>query len=139
MLKKTIIVSTFLALLSGCQTMPQQKIDAQTLMGSWKIVSILGDKTAPYSPAEITFSADGKLSGNNSCNNFFGSYHLQGDKLTLNLGGSTMKACVDALMSQEQLVSQAMPQVDTVKLTGDQLQLNKQNGKTLFTLERVQP
>ena len=94
----------------------------------------MGQKTPNYSPAELIFAKDGKLSGNNSCNNFFGSYTQTGNHLKINLGGNTMKACVDELMAQEQLVSEVMPKIDSIKSDNNELLLQSASGKTLLTL-----
>lgn len=137
MIKKTLLVGTMLAALAGCQSAPQSPSAPLQLVGNWKIESVMGQPTVDYSPAELNFAADGKLSGNNSCNNFFGQYSLQGDKLTLNPGGTTMKACVDALMAQEQMVNQAMPMVQTAQMNQGILELKGENGKVLLTLTKL--
>lgn len=135
MIKKAIIAGALVALVSGCQTM--KKEEPVNLNGSWKIVSIMGEKTADFSPAELTFAKDGKLNGNNSCNNFFATYTQNGNQLTINLGGSTMKACVDTLMAQEQLVTEALPNVAQIKLENSKLELQNAKGKTLLSLKSV--
>lgn len=83
---------------SACQTQPQI-VTQQQLLGTWN-VDVVVDIPAIYnSPANIVFSRDGQLSGNNSCNQFFGHYVQQGSQLQMATQGATMKACIDALMA----------------------------------------
>ena len=113
---------------------PQTQLN---LIGSWKIEYIMGQPTVDYNPAQINFDADGRLTGNNSCNNFFGTYTQQGNKLTLNPGGNTMKACVEALMAQEQLVTQAMPMVKTTAMKAGRLELSGDQGQVMLILTKL--
>ncbi|MCL2913582.1 META domain-containing protein [Shewanella corallii] len=134
--KKIIIAGLMAVGLAGCQSTSEQS-KAVDLVGNWKLEYIMGQPTVDYSPAQINFDKDGKLSGNNSCNNFFGTYVQQGDTLTLDPAGSTMKACVDALMAQEQLVNQAMPLVKTAEMDGGKLELKGEDGKDLLVLTKL--
>lgn len=137
MLKQTFILGAFVLGLSACQSSDTSKNDTIQLQGSWHIEMILGQPIIDYSPAEITFAAAGKLHGNNSCNNFFGQYTLQGQELKLMPAGSTMKACVDALMQQEHKVMQAMPLVAKAKLRQGRLTLLSRDDKAVLVLSQV--
>ncbi|MGI2257927.1 META domain-containing protein [Shewanella sp. GXUN23E] len=137
-MNKKFFFAGILALgLAGCQSAPGQNDQQINLIGDWKLEVIMGQPTVDYSPAQINFDKDGRLSGNNSCNNFFGTFTQEGNKLTLNPAGSTMKACVDALMAQEQLVNQAMPLVQTATMKDGKLELLGENNKPLLTLTRI--
>lgn len=70
MLKQTFIVSALLLGLTACQGTDLTKNNSTPLEGSWHIEAIQGKPVIDYSPAHITFEAEGKLHGNNSCNNF---------------------------------------------------------------------
>lgn len=137
MIKKTIVAGIFLGLLSGCQSMKNNEVEHLSLIGNWKIESIMGQATPSFSEAELIFSADGKLAGNNSCNNFFGSYKVDGTQLTLVPKGNTMKACVDVLMAQEQAFNKVLPQVTSAKQTAIQLSLQNKEGHTVMTLQKI--
>ncbi|MCL1088171.1 META domain-containing protein [Shewanella profunda] len=137
MLKQTFIVSALLLGLTACQGSDITKNNAIPLQGSWRIEAIQGQPVIDYSPAQITFEAEGKLHGNNSCNNFFGQYIQQGQELKLMPAGSTMKACVDALMQQEHKVMQAMPLVAKAKLAEGRLTLLSSDNKPVLILSQV--
>ncbi|SQH75410.1 Heat-shock protein HslJ [Shewanella benthica] len=134
--KSFLIATTFFAL-SACQSTAEPESLEIKLTGTWHIEVIAGHPVIDYSPAQLIFSPEGKLSGNNSCNSFFGEYSLQGSSITLSPAGSTMKACVDALMDQEQRVMTAMPKVTSGQIVKSQLVLKDANGKTQFVLSKL--
>ncbi|EDQ00950.1 META domain-containing protein [Shewanella benthica] len=134
--KSFLIATTFFAL-SACQSTAEPEFLEIELTGTWHIEVIAGHPVIDYSPAQLIFSPEGKLSGNNSCNSFFGEYSLQGSSITLSPEGSTMKACVDALMDQEQRVMTAMPRVISGQIVKSQLVLKDANGKTQFVLSKL--
>lgn len=137
MLKKAFILSALLFGLTACESTDSAKNDTIPLLGSWQIEMVQGQPTIDYSPAQLTFEAEGKLHGNNSCNNFFGQYTQQGQELKLSPAGSTMKACVDALMQQEHKVMQAMPLVTQAKLVQGRLTLLGSDDKPLLVLSQL--
>ncbi|MGI3004096.1 META domain-containing protein [Shewanella carassii] len=137
MIKKTLVAAALLLGLAACQTTPDTQGQPLPLEGSWHVESILGQPTIDYSPAQLVFADDGKLSGNNSCNNFFGTYSLEGQKLKLVPAGSTMKACVDALMAQEQLVMQVLPQVVKGEIQDGKLLLLGSDERVLMQLSSL--
>ncbi|MEI6859106.1 MAG: META domain-containing protein [Shewanella sp.] len=136
-LKYFLIASTLFAL-SACQSTAEPELQDIELTGIWHIEVIAGRPVIDYSPAQFIFSHNGKFSGNNSCNSFFGRYSLQGSSITLSPAGSTMKACVDALMNQEQRIMTAIPKVTSGQIFKGkgQLVLKDADGKTQFLLSQ---
>ena len=67
---------------------------ATEIGGEWHLVGLEGQR-AP-APLSITFTTDGKVSGQAPCNRYFGSYSGTLPTLTLSALGSTRMAC-DAL------------------------------------------
>mgnify|MGYP001054520180 CR=1 FL=1 len=74
---------------------------AALLAGDWTVTMI--DGSAPVADSEPSLSFDGaaKVSGNASCNRFFGSYTLTGEGLGFGEMGSSMMACADPVRAQE--------------------------------------
>ncbi|ABV86103.1 META domain-containing protein [Shewanella pealeana] len=136
MIKQSFILASLLLGLTACQSSPQTQVEDLTIEGTWHIESANGQPVIDYSPAELIFAADGKLTGNNSCNNFFGNYVLAGQSLQLQPAGSTMKACVDALMAQEQRVMQVMPEVTQAQMAKGKLVLKDADNKTVLVLSK---
>lgn len=137
MLKQTLLLSVLFLGLSACQSANVSHQEPVQLQGSWHIEAVQGQPTVDYSPAQITFDAEGNISGNNSCNHFFGQYSQQGQALQIIPGGSTMKACVDALMQQEHKVMQALPLVAKAKLVKGRLTLLSSDAKAILVLTQL--
>lgn len=136
MIKQSFFLASLLLGLSACQSTPQAQTEDLAIEGTWHIEVANGQPVIDYSPAQLTFEAEGKLTGNNSCNNFFGSYVLSGQSILLQPAGNTMKACVDALMAQEQRVMKAMPEVSQAKMSKGKLLLQDADNKTLMVLSK---
>jgi uncharacterized lipoprotein YbaY len=68
----------------------------------WVAESITGEPPAEGVTSTIAFATDGKVSGNAGCNDYFGSYAVEGDSIAFGHMGATQKMCVDeANMVQE--------------------------------------
>ncbi|WP_372940770.1 META domain-containing protein [Shewanella sp.] len=135
MIKPILCAIGLLSSLCACQTQPQI-VTQEQLLGTWN-VDVVVDTPAIYnSPANIVFSQNGQLSGNNSCNQFFGHYVQQGSRLQIATQGATMKACIDALMAQEAKLMQAISLVKHVDISDGKLNLMSANGDTLLRLTK---
>lgn len=104
---------------------------------SWKLATVeaMGTSNAPLSGTEITldFSADGQASGSASCNNYNGSYKLEGNQLTVGPLETTRKMCEDPVMLQEQGYLTMLQTPATVNQQSDRLTLTLDGGATIFT------
>lgn len=91
---------------------------------TWALSSLMGqgldlNQFAGGLPS-INFLDDGKLAGFSGCNNFSGSYMLEGSELLLDPGAITKKMCPG---SGEQDFISAMKKVKDVKISKDKLTL----------------
>jgi len=115
----------------GCGGAPET-----LLTGDWKVVAIDGDPPVADTEPSLSFGDDGKVSGNASCNRFFGSFTLTGEGLGFGEMGASMMMCEDAVMAQEQAMlailqgATGFAIADTGALT-----LNGADGRTI-TAER---
>jgi heat shock protein HslJ len=90
----------------------------------WNVTSILGktldaDKSMKGLPS-VNFGENGKLFGSTGCNNFNGSFKLDGTSLSLDPGAITKMFCPE---SYEQDFLSAVKQVTDVKVDGNTLNL----------------
>lgn len=120
---KAFVILALSAIIGGCQTPISDSQYTLDLLGKWRISNINQHKAPNYSTAYLQFAADGVLTGNNSCNEFQGSYQLHGQQLQIAANQGTMKACVDALMAQQQQLDSTLPQVQQVSMSGNKLLL----------------
>ena len=88
----------------------------------------------PDQEATAEFAADGKMGGNGSCNQYFASYTVDGDNLTISQAGSTMMACTDeGVMEQEAAFLAALQTAATFAIDGEQMQIMNGDGETVLT------
>jgi heat shock protein HslJ len=92
---------------SGCGGEP-----ASLLHGEWVVEKINGTPLVEESRASVNFGTDNQLSGNASCNQYFGSYALTGEGLTISELGSSMMMCEPPIMDQEMLLQSILREVN---------------------------
>jgi heat shock protein HslJ len=80
--------------------------------------------------------ADGRVSGNASCNAYGGTYNADGGLLTISVGAVTMMMCVpDELAEQEQAYLDALPRANRHLVLEDELRIADPTGQTVLTYE----
>ncbi len=101
----------------------------------WTLVSY-GDPSNPQGvleDSEITAefdSAEGTVNGSAGCNNYFGSYEVDGETITFDPLGSTMMACPEpeGIMDQETAYLAALGSAVTYHIEGDRLEMRNADG-----------
>lgn len=97
----------------------------------WTLTAINGEslqdtQTQPY----ILFSTDGKISGNLGCNEFFGTYYKNNNKLDINYTGSTKKLC-GSMNTEKQFIAALKSDIKSYSIEGDVL-IIKDNEKEVI-------
>lgn len=110
----------------------------------WQLVSYQ-DSTGntvtavPGVDAAITF-ADGNVGGTAGCNSFGGGYTVEGNTLTVGPLASTMMACLDNnIMEQEAAVQANLQAAATYTIEGDILTIANAEGETILTFQATEP
>lgn len=99
---------------------------------TWVLLSLDGEPLALNSEITLTFDADNGVSGNSGCNSYGGGYTLEGDTLTFGALFSTLMACMDeSLMEQEQAYLRTLEAVTGYTLQNHTLTLSTSEGQTL--------
>ena len=112
---------------------------ANPLEGSWEVTGYNNGKQAvvgPVAGSTLTaiFTAD-QVSGSAGCNTYSGGYTLNGTTLKIGPLASTMKACADqAVNDQEQQFLAALQASTTFDQTGNTLTLKAAGGENQVTL-----
>jgi len=120
-------ILTIILLLSGCTT-PQHDVNVPktSLDGDWKSTT---------SKATLRFEK-GKLSGNDGCNQFVGSYAIQGDTITISdKMMSTMMSCSE--MEQAGAFKTALLNAKIYRSNTQSLELISNKGETLIELKAL--
>ena len=85
---------------------------------------------------EITayFDEDGNLTGFGGCNNYSGSYQVDGEKIEIELGPLTMMFCEqpEGTMDQEAAYLQALDSATSYRILGDALVMQDGNGQEVL-------
>ncbi len=105
---------------------------ANPLVGEWNVTGYNNGKEAVVSPIAgttltATFTAD-TVSGSSGCNDYHGSYKLDGDQVTIGPLASTMKACDQAIMDQEAAFLTALQTPSSVEQAGATITLRDASG-----------
>jgi heat shock protein HslJ len=116
---------------------------ARSLAGtSWSVVNINNGRQAvvglvPGSTITMAFDSEGRVSGSTGCNQYSGSYGGEGDALRLSQVATTLRACADpAIDEQEQAFLRAVESVRTMRFEGNMLELRREDGALAAILVR---
>jgi heat shock protein HslJ len=113
---------------------------AASLIGrAFRVVEIDGTATLDTPVADLTFGADGHLTGCATVNRLMGPYALTGDALVAGPLAGTMMAGPPEAMEQEQRLHRALSQPLTVAVdeSGDRVELRGADGVALVLLPGV--
>jgi len=135
-LMKHLIAAVVVASISACAQIPASSTDNKTLQNQWLITSINKMAVIPHSKATITFTEDNKVNGNASCNNFFGGYTQQDNKISFGPTASTKMLCMSAINRQEERLLQALSNVDHYQIDNNTLILSNENNSETITAIR---
>ncbi len=112
---------------------------ATTAATDGKLSSLAGSEWGPADGSDlfVQFKAKGEMSGFAGCNNFFGQYELNGERLIVGPLASTKKACFDrSLMDKERAFLNSLQEAHHVDATYKTLVLKNANGDVITTLRR---
>jgi len=129
-----VIVFLFAVSASACSSLSSQPDLNGT---SWALTQLQGSAVTSKQVPTLIF-ADGKVSGNASCNSFGGEYKRgAGESLKFGQMMSTLMACADdALMTQESTYLGLLGQVEKYKMENGQLNLYDQGGQLLAEFKK---
>lgn len=126
--------------LSACQMMPGSGLmdppavvpaAGSNILGEWMIEKVEGRPMVDYTPARLSFGADGRVTGNASCNTLIGKFRQDGSSLSIAEVGTTRRMCAESQMEQERRVLAALERVNSAALVGGMLELSG-DGKLLL-------
>jgi heat shock protein HslJ len=92
------------------------------LLGTeWLLEDLGGSGVVDNAQATLSFPEVGKAAGNGSCNSFFGSVAITGERVTFGTIGATHKQCADAVSDQEGRYLAALQSADRMSFEGSYL------------------
>lgn len=118
--------------LSGCAGEP-----AALLHGDWRVEKIGGAAIVAKSKPTLSFDSNRGISGNGSCNRFFGQVSLTGEGLKISGIASSMMMCDDPVMKQERGLLAALESARRFQIgSGGRLLLIGDKGEPLVVARR---
>lgn len=127
------LIQIFLAgiwVLSACSTGSK----TASLIGDWKLTAYgpvdSPQASIPEVAAVLTFDSKDQVSGNLGCNGFGGKYKVKNDQIVFDAIASTLMACPEPQMQQEQAAFAVLTGNVDYKLEAGILTLTK-DGKVL--------
>ncbi len=96
-------------------------------------------RKTPIENTQITATFEnGQVTGNASCNSYFASYQLDGDKLTIGNAGSTLMACLaPGVMVQEAAYLEALQKAASYQIKAGQLEIADAQAKTILVYSAI--
>jgi heat shock protein HslJ len=109
---------------------------------SWIVTGYNNGKQAVVSVmagTELTanFGTDGRLNGSSGCNTYNASYTTDGNKIAIGPAATTMMACEQAVMDQEQQYLAALATAATYRIDGSKLELRTADGALAVTFTKA--
>jgi len=113
-----------------------ETIDAEALVGEWRIVSVGDDTLAGDANATLGFDAEGGFFGR-LCNSFRGGYTTEGSTISFGKVAATLMACPEPQASQERTLFAAFESVSAYRIGEDgTLALLDDKGQILLSAQR---
>ncbi|HET6823700.1 MAG TPA: META domain-containing protein, partial [Anaerolineales bacterium] len=121
----------------GAEPQPGAPQDPSSLVGAWRLTAH-GPADAPVPAVEgveagLTFNEDGTVSGTSGCNGLGGDYSAEGDQITFGEFVSTLMACDDPIMRQEESAHKVMTGTATYTVEDDTLTITNNDTVLVFT------
>jgi len=91
---------------------------------TWQL-SDMGDKAIDNNIiTTLVFGDDNKISGKGGCNNYFGTYDLYSNGITISDIGSTRKMCSEEIMEQEMTYLDILGKAKSIKFNDYKLEID---------------
>ena len=104
---------------------------------AWNLTELEGDVVVEGTTIDLTITEE-SISGNAGCNSYNGSVELDIDNSTMTVGPdvvSTMMACEEPIMAQEQKYLDVLTRVTSFEVASDELILKDAEGIAIATFD----
>ena len=115
-----LFAAVFIVLLAaGCDGMGGDSSPPPLAGTLWQVEDIDGGGIIDRSNITLEFPGNTEIAGSTGCNRYFGSLAVGGDRFAVSGTGSTRRACVPAIMEQEQRFLAALQDAATYAVEDD--------------------
>ena len=103
----------------------------------WSLVTLNGQPPIAGRALTLSFQSDSQLGGDSGCNSYGGQYRLSGSSITVTQLISTMRACAEQpLNDQEAVFQKALGDATQISLAGNQLTLQNASGGEVLAFQK---
>ncbi len=136
----TFAVAAAAVLLTGCTAVVPAGPAPSLKDTTWVVTELRTQPTLADFQPTISFGATGEVNGNNGCNQFAGTYTLNGTSLSFGSLAQTAMACLDGGRDQQEAAfGEAIAVVASVRFTGETVELLDAAGDVALLLAPVPP
>jgi heat shock protein HslJ len=126
------------ALISSASTQAQGALMQDLLGTEWLLEDLAGSGVIDNARATLSFPESGKVTGNGSCDSFFASVVVAGDRVSFDKIGSTFMQCTDPVSDQEGRYLAALESADRMSVDGDYLFVHSKSLEKSLRFTRLQ-
>ena len=83
----------------------------------------------------LTFEKN-RVQGKSACNNYFGAYQIDGNKLSFSKVAGTRMACLPKIMAIEQTYLSGLAKITSYRLSNNRLQMLGEKGEVLMVFTK---
>lgn len=135
-----IFILLSILVLAGCSLIKSDSSEnavEDPLAGTaWVLVKLNGELPVEGTVLTLSFT-DGNLGGSAGCNSFGGAYKVSGDQLKTGEIASTLMACIDSgVMNQESLYLSLLGAAQTFTLSDSELRISSSDGGELVFIRQ---
>ena len=123
-------MSFHIVLFLWARIMDETELDNSGLINEWTVIKIKGLEQLNASPTMIFEKEDSRVAGFAGCNNYFSTYTVSGNTLSLGPAGATRKLCPD--MSVEDVFFKVLPNIARFEIVKKELYLYDQKDELLI-------
>jgi putative lipoprotein len=106
---------------------------------AWRLEDLGGAPALPDVTATLEFLEGGRVGGRGSCNRFFGSAEISGEKIAFGQIGSTMMGCAADVARQEAAYFRALKDAERFSVEGARLLLHVKGMERPLRFSRTEP
>ncbi len=122
-------------------TVHQIQPDNPLVNTSWQLIGYLsGGQLTPVldtTVVSITFLEDSSYAGNSGCNDYDGSYTVNGSQIAMTAPSGTQKLCEDNVMQQENSYFSLLPTAASYQLGNGQLIVLDASGQIILQYQQI--
>ncbi|WBA13929.1 META domain-containing protein [Salinivibrio proteolyticus] len=118
MMTKLLLPALVAMMITGCVSQPTSDVVDTLISKTWVVEYLNNQGIIDNSRITLDFNNEGRVAGMASCNRYFAGYSIDNRAIKVEQAASTMMACSDALMTQENHFLDTLQSVHSFDIDG---------------------